>query len=204
MTIQIGSVIHQDLHFFVCLSARTGIPYEDDDYREDNYDDERNDLREPRPHEYNSDGPMMPHHPNSYDMNRHTHFDIGGRNPYNYNRGPPFGIYGQQAQQPLAQQQLAQPAPVQSVQPQQPSSQQPQPQQPQPYASLDGGRGQYNGINPYAHNQYPYNGWTRPAYGWNRAPVSSGWSLGFPFNLFGFGNYRPGWGWGGNRFGLFF
>lgn len=187
-----------------------GIPYEDNDYREDNLDDERNDLRDMRdmrPENNNNDGPPN-HNQNPYDLNRPSYFDAGARYPYNnpaFNRGPPFGIYNQYnpAQQPAP----LYPQPQQLQQPHLPV------QQPQSAAaqSLDGGRGgnqnnnnnnnQNGGFSPYAQNPY---GWNRPGYGWPR-PASSGWSLGFPFNLFGLGSYRPSWpAWGRNNWGLFF
>lgn len=196
-----------------------GIPYDDDDYREDNVDDERNDLRDMRDmrNGNNNDGAPLSHH-NPYDLNRPSHYDVGPRYPYNnpgFNRGPPYGLYNQYnpAQQPaplypqlqqLQQQQQQQPQ--YQPQPQQSHSlaQQPQSAGAQP---LDGGRvnqnNQNDAYNPYA--QYPH-GWNRPAFGWPKQAPSSGWSLGFPFNLFGLGSYRqgPGWGWGSNRWGLFF
>lgn len=191
-----------------------GIPYEDDDYREGNVDDERNDLRDIKDmrHENNNDGALS--HQNPYDLNRPSYYDVGPRYPYNnpgfINRGPPYGLYNQHN-------------PVQPAAPLYPQLQQQQyqphsqplhlpPQQPIPIAAqpLELGRGNQNNQNgafgPYA--QYP-NGWPRPAYGWPKSAPSSGWSLGFPFNLFGLGNNRPGlgWGWGANnnnRWGLFF
>lgn len=194
-----------------------GIPYEDDDYREDNADDERNDLRDMRDmrHENNNDGPL--NHQSPYDLNRPPYYDLGARYPYNnpgFNRGPPYGLYNQYnpAQQgaPLYPHLQPQPQPQQQqpYQPQSPQSHLPtQPPQSAAAQSLDGGRGNQNNQNgaysPYSQNSY---GWNRPAYGWPRPAPSSGWSLGFPFNLFGLGSYRagPGWGWGGNRWGLFF
>lgn len=154
-------------------------------------------MRDMRVHDYhNNDGPV--NHGNAYNMNRHTHFDIGGRNPP-YNRGPPFGIYGPQYQ-PQQPQPQPQPQPVQTPQSYQPQQQ--QPVQPYPAQNPDGTRATYNPYNPYGY------GWNRPSYGWAPRPTyGSSFSIFNPFNLFGFGNYRPGgWGWGlgGNRFGLFF
>lgn len=198
-----------------------GIPYEDDDYREENDDDRPNDIRDARPYDYHGGRFNQLH-----DMTRQTHFDVGGgRDPptipslYDAYRG--YGIQkpGIQSYNPQA-----------SLQPQHPTLQsqpQPQPQsQPQaaPLAAAPGSGGQYDGVranafgyNPYG--QYAYNpyGYRYP-YGWNRpAPATqptnpwNPFSIGFPFNLFGLGGGGGGGGggsarpwWNSNRWGLFF
>lgn len=203
-----------ELKVFVCLfsfyNICVGIPYEDDDYRDNNgdYDDDRsNDLSNMRPYDH--------HNGNRYnqDMNRQTHFDVGG------GRDPPmeygFRGFGGLGGRPVPLQ------PLQAQQAQQPQQQQLQQQQqqvqPQPLgaAGYDGGRAGQFGYTPYG--QYTYNpyGWNRPGYyGWNR-PVQSAdpWrgtssvGLGFPFNLLGLGGgssaYRPWWSLNRFPFGLF-
>lgn len=137
-----------------------------------------------------------------HDMNRQTHFDIGGGG--SGGRDPPldYGFRGY-AQKPnpvqLQPQLQQQQQPIQSHQPQQPQ---------QPANGYEGGRANAFGYNPYGH--YAYNPYYRPGYyGWNRpAQTADPWrgtssfGLGFPFNLLGLGGGRP-W-WSPNRFGLFF
>lgn len=177
-----------------------GIPYEDDDYREGNdFDDDRpnNDVRDMRPFEHHGGGGGGGGRFNQlHDMNRQTHFDVGG------GRDPPldYGFRGFAQQKPIQLQPQAH---------QQQQTQPSQPQQPQqPGNGYDGGRASAFGYNPYG--QYTYNPYYRPGYyGWNRPTQTadpwrgSSFGLGFPFNLLGLGgSYRP-W-WSGNRFGLFF
>lgn len=102
-----------DFLFFFQLIFVIGIPYEDDDYRDGDFDDERtNDVRDNRQFDFPMRNPPM------FDMNRQTYFDVGNRNPqidYNNNRG--HENYGQQQypsqQQPSQQQQQPQTNPQQ-------------------------------------------------------------------------------------------
>lgn len=185
-----------------------GIPYEDDDYREGDYEDDQrpNDIRDVRPLDQQGGRFNQLH-----DMTRQTHFDVGG------GRDPPVPEYGGYRGYPYHRPPYAPQPYAPQAQPQ-PQPQQPQPQpQPQPHAAqqpqqpagaqqYDGGRGAF-GYNPYG--QYTYNPYYRPGYyGWNRpTPAADPWrgfGLGFPFNLLGLGgtgsNYRP-W-WSGSRWGL--
>lgn len=195
-------------HIYFFRTIYVGIPYEDDDYREGNdFDEDRpNDVRDMRPYDHHSGGGRFNQ---LHDMNRQTHFDVGG------GRDPPldYGFRGFNQQHPKPNPVQLQPQ-LQSAQPQQPQQQPQQPQQPQPHqqvglAGYDGGRASAFGYNPYG--QYTYNPYYRPGhYGWNRPAQTadpwrgSSYGLGFPFNLLGLGgnSYRP-W-WSGNRFGLFF
>ncbi|XP_055326917.1 uncharacterized protein LOC129580482 [Sitodiplosis mosellana] len=187
------------------------IPYEDDDYRDNNgdYDDDRpNDLNNMRPYDHHNGNRF------NHEMNRQTQFDVGGgRDPpmeYGFRgfSGHPARPFPHQLQPQTAQQ------PQQQLQPQQ-QQQQLQPVQAQPIgAGYDGRAGQF-GYNPYG--QYTYNpyGWNRPGYyGWNRPASGDAWrgtssfGLGFPFNLLGLGGggssaYRPWWSATRFPFGLF-
>ncbi|XP_031629170.1 RING1 and YY1-binding protein A-like [Contarinia nasturtii] len=186
------------------------IPYEDDDYRDNNgdFDDDRpNEINNLRPYDHHGGNRFNQMH----DMNRQTQFDVGG------GRDPPLDYSGFRAYNqrpllnPLQPQQLQQQQPQQLQQPQQ--NQQPQQiqQQPQPYEA--GGRVGAFGYNPYG--QYTYNpyGYRPGYYGWNRPsqsvdPWRNSYGLGFPFNLLGLGGgsssaYRPWWSSNRFPFGLF-
>lgn len=213
--------------FSYFCNTRIGIPYEDDDYREGDFEDDRqNDIRDNRPFDHQPPGRFNQMH----DMNRQTHFDVGGgqRDPpvnapvadYGGYRGYAFprpGPYGPLAAYHNPQPQQPQPQSQSQPQPQPHIAQ--QPQQPQQLgtgagatAGYDGGRAGAFGYSPYGH--YAYNPYYRPGYyGWNRPTQTAdpwrNFALGFPFNLLGLGGgvgsssaYRP-W-WSGNRWGLFF
>lgn len=155
-----------------------------------------------RPYDHHSGGGRFNQ---LHDMNRQTHFDVGG------GRDPPldYGFRGFNQQHPKPNPVQLQPQ-LQSAQPQQPQQQPQQPQQHPQVGSVgyEGGRASAFGYNPYG--QYTYNPYYRPYNPYYRPPQTadpwrgSTFGLGFPFNLLGLGgnSYRP-W-WSGNRFGLFF
>lgn len=191
--------------FFVSHEICIGIPYEDDDYRDNNgdYDDDRqNDLRDMRPYDHQNGNRFNQLH----DMNRQTNFDVGGgRDPPEYFRGyaqsaKPFSQFQPQIQPHV------QPHIQPHVQPQQPQQAQQSQQPQQPYDARVGGFG-YNPYGQYTYNPYGYH---RPGYYWGRPTQSadpwrgSSYGLGFPFNLLlGGGGGRPWWSATRFPFGLF-